>query len=88
MAGVQEIYNELFAGKTLTIACTDANEFHTLRTALCKKNQINAALELTDGSIVAQYDSDKQVGMFKLAPSQRKQAASRWQIIDSQEESE
>ncbi len=83
MSTVQDIYNEMFEGKTVTVACSDRKEFETLRTALCHKNQLNVALEITDGSVCASYDSNSLAATFKLAPSQRKQAASRWQIISA-----
>jgi hypothetical protein len=81
MSTVQDIYNELFSGETVSVRLKSREEFETLRTSLCKKNQLQVALELTDGSICAIYDAEKQVGTFSLGTSKRAAAANRWEII-------
>lgn len=84
MSTVQDIYNEIFTGATVTVACSSKAEFESLRTALCKKNQIQVALELVDGSILATWDELKEEASFTLGPSKRKLAANRWKILRSE----
>lgn len=84
MSTVQDIYNELFTGATVTVHCEDPKSFETLRTALCKKNQLQVALDLTTGSIIGRYDEQQQAATFTLGPSQRKLSENRWTILRSE----
>ncbi len=81
MSSIQHIYNELFSGKTLVIVCETFTDFESLRTALCKKNSICVALDMTTESIVARYDQEKKLGTYQLTMSRRQAASSKWQIV-------
>lgn len=81
MASVQDVYNELFAGRVVTLTCRSLEQFHSLRTALCKKNQICYALDMTEGSIVGKYDSLTRTAIFQLAESARKKNQNKWEIV-------
>lgn len=83
MSGVQEIYNQLFAGKTLHIDCGDAKGFETLRTGLVRKNSFMKVLGAAEDeqSVLAQFDPETNIGMFKLGQSARKLAGSRWRVV-------
>jgi hypothetical protein len=81
MSSIQDVYNLMFTGETIKVVCETPEQFHSLRTALCKKNQISVALEITDKSVVATYEPP--YGLFKLADSKRKLSANRWQIVEN-----
>lgn len=84
MSSVQEIYNSLFAGETIKVRCANKAAFHSLRTSLCRKNNLSVALEMTTLSVCATYDTEKCVGSFQLTESRRVKVANNWLVIEEQ----
>lgn len=84
MNSVQELYNRMFAGDVVRVRCAAVRDFNSLRTALCKKNSIPVALEMTTLSVCATYDSSTAVATFKLAESKRRTSEARWEIIEEE----
>lgn len=87
MSSVKEIYDKLFDGKAVTVACGTSDQFHSLRTALCKRNQIYVALDMTNGSIVGKFDAEKQRATYSLTASTRITSQNKWSIISIDEAS-
>jgi hypothetical protein len=85
MSSIQHIFNELFAGKLLTIQCSTRVEYETLRTSLCKKNSVLVGLDLSNKSVVGRYNEDKQLATFQLAESRRAKSQRKWQIVQEEE---
>jgi hypothetical protein len=88
LSSAQQIYNELFAGKTVTVAFDTFTQFESLRTALCKKNQICVALDMTNASIVGTFNDKTNRGTFALTESTRKKKQNKWEIVNIQEAGE
>jgi len=81
-SSVQEIYNRLFAGETLTLQFAAKTQFETLRTALCKKNTFSVALDMTSQSVIARWDAKTSRGRFWLGEPANKANLNKWQIIE------
>ena len=84
-SSVQEIYNRLFAGETLTLQFVSKQQFETLRTALCKKNTFSVALDMTSQSVIARWTESTRRGRFWLGEPANKASQNKWQIIEEPE---
>lgn len=82
MASTQEVYNRMFAGETVKIRMPSKRAFDSLRTALCKKNQLSVALDMTDLSVCATYDGENHLAEFRLDKPVRKAQLDRWEIVE------
>lgn len=79
MSNVQEVFNELFDARTVTVQCSSLKDYHTIRTALCKKNQLFASFSVDAESICGRYDPVTSHATFTLAA--RKNQPKQWKII-------
>lgn len=86
MSTSKAIYDKLFDGKTITVRCATFGEYESLRTSLCKHNNVYVALDMTSDSIIARYDKETQKATFKLAVSDRFKMRD-WEIVEESGES-
>lgn len=83
MASLKELYNSLYEGP-VKVKIESKAQYETLRTALIRKNRLSVLLDITDKSIVASYDGEKQIGQFSLALSKRNKFKDKWEVISDE----
>lgn len=84
MSSVQQVYNRMFAGDAVRVRFPSKKAFDSLRTALCKKNTLSVALEMTELSVCGTYDAATGIGTFKLDKPARAANVNQWEVIEDE----
>lgn len=84
MSTVQQIFNDIYEGKSVTIAVGTFERFETLRTSLVKKNSFMNAFGEDDLSLVGTFDKETGHATFARAKSRKKIREDSWQVISSE----
>jgi hypothetical protein len=79
---ISDLYDMLLVDdKKVTIRFPSFREYETLRVALCKRNKLMTALDISDRSVIARWDEQGRQGTFSLGIPASREKKHSWEIV-------